>query len=140
MKRITYRTLTLLAAVMFLTMILLQLTAEARVGGSRSLGSRGTRSYSAPSTTYSQPSPMRQQYAPAPRPFPQQQAPGMGGGFMRGVAGGLVGGMIGNMLFGGTAGAAGMGGMGHGGIGLFEIVLLAGGGYLVYRLLKRRSS
>ncbi|HEY5514311.1 MAG TPA: Tim44 domain-containing protein, partial [Geomonas sp.] len=64
-----------------------------------------------------------------------------GGGFMRSMAGGMAGGMLGSMLFGGSAGAgSGMGGGtgGGGGIGLFQIILLAGGGYLLYRYLKKR--
>jgi hypothetical protein len=76
--------------------------------------------------------------APAPSPF-QQQA---GGGFMRSMAGGMMGGMLGSMLFSGVAGAGGgMGnGTGGGGIGLFEILLLAGGGYLLYRFIKNRRA
>lgn len=61
---------------------------------------------------------------------------------MRSMAGGLAGGMLGSMLFSGMAGAGGgMGGMaGGGGIGLFEIILLAGGGYLLYRYLKKKRA
>jgi hypothetical protein len=58
------------------------------------------------------------------------------------MAGGLAGGMLGSMLFSGIAGAGGgMGsGMGGGGIGLFEIILLAGGGYLLYRYMKKKRA
>ena len=54
-----------------------------------------------------------------------------------------MGGMLGSMLFSNPAGAGtggvGAGGMGEGGgMGLFEIVLLAGGGYLIYRYIKKR--
>jgi hypothetical protein len=56
---------------------------------------------------------------------------------MRSMAGGIMGGMLGSMLFSSFAGA-GMGpGMGGGGIGFLEIILLAGGGYLIYRYIKR---
>ena len=139
MKRHTFRALSLLAVVMFLSMTALELTAQARVGGGRSLG--GSRSYSRPASPYSQPSPSRQQYAPAPSSSPFQQQPA-GGGFMRSMAGGMMGGMLGNLLFSGSAGAGGMGGGmgGRGGMGLFEIILLAGGGYLVYRILRGRSN
>lgn len=59
---------------------------------------------------------------------------------MRSMAGGMMGGMLGSMLFGGSAGAAnGMGGSG-GGIGMFEIILLAGGGYLIYRYIKKKKA
>lgn len=58
---------------------------------------------------------------------------GVGGSsFLRGVGGGLVGGMIGNMLFGGT-GHAGGSGAGGGGIGIFELLILGGLGYFLYR-------
>lgn len=139
MKRNVVRMFAVLAAVMFLSITVLELNAQARVGGSRSFGSRGSRSYSRPVTPSPQQSQPRQQYAPAPSPI-QQQA---GGGFMRSMAGGLAGGMLGSMLFGGSAGAgSGMGGGtgGGGGIGLFEIILLAGGGYLLYRYLKKRRN
>jgi predicted lipid-binding transport protein (Tim44 family) len=124
-----------MAAVMLLSFTLLELTAEARIGGGRSMGSRGSRSYSRPATTYSQPGQSRQQVAPAPR-FSSQQP---GGGFMRSMAGGIMGGMLGSMLFGGVAGAGtGMGG--GGGMGLFEIVLLAGICYLVYRFIRKKRA
>jgi len=129
-----------LAAVMFMSITVLELNADARAGGSRSMGSRGARSYSSrPAAPSYQPSQPRQQYAPTPSPF-QQQA---GGGFMRSMAGGLMGGMLGSMLFSGFAGAGhGMGGGmgGGGGIGLFEIILLAGGGYLIYRYMKKKRA
>jgi len=125
-----------MAAVLFLSISVLELNADARAGGSRSMGSRGSRSYSRPAPSYSQPSPPRQQAAPAPGAF-QQQA---GGGFMRSMAGGIMGGMLGSMLFSGIAGA-GAGGMGSGGgIGLFEIALLAGLGYLIYRFIKKKRA
>lgn len=136
MKNYVVRIFTVLAAVLFLSISVLELNAEARAGGSRSMGSRGSRSYSRPASTYSQPSPPRQQAALTPGAFQQQ-----GGGFMRSMAGGLAGGMLGSMLFSGIAGAGGGvgSGMGGGGIGLFEIILLAGGGYLIYRYIKKKK-
>ena len=136
MKRHLVKGLALVAAVMFLSMTVLELTAHARAGGSRSSGSRGSRSYSRQAAPSSQPGPSRQQMAPAPSPMQQIG----GGGFMRSMAGGLVGGMLGGMLFRGMAGAGGMGGGIGGGIGLFEIVLLAGIGYLIYRYVKKRRA
>ncbi len=56
---------------------------------------------------------------------------------MRSMAGGLVGGMLGGMLFR-SLGFGGGGGMGGSGIGLFEILLLAGIGYFIYRIVKSR--
>jgi hypothetical protein len=133
MKRNFIKAFAVLAAVMFLSITVLEFNAEARAGGSRSMGSRGSRSYSRPASSYSQPSQSRPQYAPAPSPF-QQQA---GGGFMRSMAGGMMGGLLGGMLFS-SLGFAGTSGMGGGGIGLFEIVLLAGIGYLIFRYLKKK--
>jgi predicted lipid-binding transport protein (Tim44 family) len=49
-----------------------------------------------------------------------------------------MGGMLGSMLFSSFAGASnGLGGAG--GIGLFEIALLAGIGYLIYRFMKKKK-
>lgn len=113
--------------------------AEARAGGGRSMGSRGTRSYSQPAAPSTAPSPYKaapQQATPAsPSPFAQPQP--AGGGFLRSMAGGLVGGMLGGMLFRSLGFGGGMGG-GGGGIGLFEILLLAGIGYLIYKFIKSK--
>lgn len=132
MKRYFWRGFAVLAAVLFLSLTVLELTAEARAGRGGSFGSRGSRSYSrqvTPSPTQSQPS-----YAPRQGSSYQQPA---GGGFMRSMAGGMMGGVLGSMLFSGMAGAGGAGGTGGGGVGLFEIILLAGGGYFLYRFLAR---
>lgn len=134
MKRHLAKVFAVLAAVMFLSITVLELSAQARMGGGRSFGSRGSRSYSRPAG----PSPMQgpsRQYAPGSSPAQQQG----GGGFMRSMAGGMAGGMLGSMLFGDSARAGGAAGTG-GGIGLFEIILLAGGGYLLYRFLKRKKT
>lgn len=138
MKRQVVKVVTLFAAVLFLSITVLEHTAEARAGGSRSFGSRGSRSYSRPSVSNFPRSQTRQQVAPAPTPFRQQA----GGGFLRSMAGGIMGGMLGSMLFSSFAGAgAGAGGMGGGGgIGLFEIALLAGIGYLMYRFIRNRRT
>jgi hypothetical protein len=137
MKNRIVKVFTVLAAVLFMSITVMELTAEARAGGSRSSGSRGSRSYSRPAAAPTSQSVPRQQAAPGAL---QQPA---GGGFMRSMAGGLAGGMLGSMLFSGIAGAGGgMGsGMGGGGgIGLFEIILLAGGGYLLYRYMKKKRA
>jgi predicted lipid-binding transport protein (Tim44 family) len=135
MKRLILKIFTLMAVGLFLSISTMELTAEARAGGSRSSGSRGSRSYSRPASPSSQPNQTRQQVAPAPSTFQQQP----GGGFMRSMAGGVMGGMLGSMLFSGFAGA-GAKGMGGGGIGLFEIALLAGIGYLIYRYIKKKRA
>lgn len=59
---------------------------------------------------------------------------------MRGMAGGLMGGMLGSMLLGGTAGADSNSGSAGGGIGLLEILLLAGAGYLIYRYIRKKKA
>ncbi len=138
MKKQIVNICAVLAAVMFLSITVLELNAHARAGGSRSFGSRGTRSYSAPATV-SRPAPATapsQQAAPAPGPFQQPQP--AGGGFLRSMAGGMMGGLLGGMLFR-SLGMAG-GGMGGGGIGIFEIILLAGIAYLIYRFIKNRRA
>jgi len=140
MKRQIVNVCSVLAAVLFLSITVLEFNAHARVGGSRSIGSRGTRSYSQPVAPPSQAIPPRQQAAPAPAPAPgtiPQQQPS--GGFMRNMAGGLLGGMLGGMLFRSLGMGGGMGG-GGGGIGIFEILLLAGIAFLIYRFIKSRRS
>ena len=68
---------------------------------------------------------------------------GGGSSFLRGVGGGIVGGMIGNMLFGGSghAGGIGGGGIGRSGIGIFELLILGGLGFFLYkRFIKPRMA
>jgi len=101
--------------------------AWARPGGGGSSGSRGSRSFSSPSTQpLTQPRPIPQ---PAPQPSPM-------GGFWRSLAGGVVGGILGGMLFRSLGFAGGFGGFG-GGFGLFDLLLLAGIGYLIYWIVRR---
>ena len=147
MKRNMMQLCMILAAAVFLSSWVLETNAHARAGGSRSMGSRGTRSYSRPGAP-STPQPYSPQVAPQPRPFtpPPYQPQPAGGGFFRNMAGGIVGGMLGGMLFrslgfggGGMGGGGGWGGgMGGSGIGLFEILLLAGIGYFIYRMIKKK--
>jgi predicted lipid-binding transport protein (Tim44 family) len=119
------------AALILFMVAIMETDASARLGGGRSFGSRGTRSYSRPATTYSRPA--QTQQAPAPYAQPNRQ---QGGGFLRGMAGGIVGGMLGGMLFRGLGFAGG--GIGGSGIGLFEIILIGGICYFIYRMVKRR--
>ncbi|MRR06319.1 MAG: Tim44 domain-containing protein [Deltaproteobacteria bacterium] len=135
MKQNVIKVFVVVAAVLFMSITVLELSADARFGGSRSFGSRGSRSYSRPGSNYSQPSRTQQQVAPSTSPY-QQRA---GGSFLRNMAGGIMGGMLGSMLFSRFAGA-GTGGMGGGGIGPFDIALLAGIVYLIYRFVKKKSA
>ncbi len=136
MKKHALKVFTLLAATLFLSATIMEFEAHARAGsGSSSMGSRGSRSYSRPASPAPQPAPSRpQQVAPAP---PVQQP--ASGGFLRSMAGGIAGGLLGGMLFR-SLGFSGMGGGmgGGGGIGMFEILLLAGIGYLIYRFIKKK--
>ena len=83
-----------------LTQIVLQSYVDARAGGGRSGGFRGSRSYSSPSKP-SQPSQTQQRREATPG-----QQPGMmpqSGGFMRGLGTAVLGGFLGSMLFSGLA-------------------------------------
>ena len=134
-----------LFALLFLCAWAFQLDAWARVGGGTSSGSRGSRSMTAP-TPYTAPrpttpttSPTRPYTAPgatAPQPAPSS------GSFMRSFGGGLLGGLAGGMLFhslfGGPAAQGGAGATGGGGIGLMDILLLAGIAYLIYWYIKKK--
>jgi predicted lipid-binding transport protein (Tim44 family) len=142
MKRKIANVCAVLAGVLFMSITVLEVNAHARAGGSRSMGSRGSRSYSQPARPPAQAIPPRQQAAPAPAPGPIAQ-PQQSGGFMRNMAGGLLGGIAGGMLGGmlfRSLGMAGGGMGGGGGIGIFEIILLAGIGYLIYRFVKNRRA
>jgi len=112
------------------------LNAEARAGSGSSMGSRGTRSYSRPAS----PSPIQQtapRQATQPPPY-QAPQPAASGGFFRSMAGGIAGGLLGGMLFR-SLGFAGGGMGGGGGIGFFEILLLGGIIYLIYRFIKKKK-
>lgn len=128
------RVVTLSAVVAILTFAFLESTAHARAGGGRSTGSRGSRSYSMPASPSGQQSPYRS--APSANPAVQSPFQQPAGGFLRSMAGGIMGGMLGGMLFR-SLGFGGGGMAGGGGIGLFEILLLAGIGYLIYRFIKK---
>jgi predicted lipid-binding transport protein (Tim44 family) len=133
----------LMLALLVTTLMLAEQNADARAGGGRSMGSRGSRSYSRPVAPPSQ-MPSRE-YAPSrpvtppyqqPYPQPSRGLGGFGGSFLGSMAGGMLGGMLFRSLgFGG-----GYGGGGGGGIGLFEIILLAGIGYMIYRMIKKKRA
>ena len=127
-----------IAVVSAISLATLVVDAEARIGGGRSFGSRGSRSFSRPaSPNYQQRPSQMQQQRPAAAPY--QAASQQSGGFMRSMMGGIAGGLLGGMLFR-SLGMAGNGGMGGGGFGLFEFVLLAGIAYMIYRFVQKRRA
>jgi len=125
--------------------------ADAKAGGGRSSGSMGGRTHSAPSYS-AQPIQRSVTPRPAVNPAPQpmaQPAPSMvppmaqssGHPFLYGLAGGFLGAGLSHMLFGNSFGAmGGVSPMGSGLGGIFQILLLVGLGYLVYRFFRNRSA
>ena len=134
-----------LFALVFLCTWALQLEAWARAGGGRSMGSRGSRSMTAP-TPYTAPRPSQPSstYNPTRPSTPPLGAPGasQSGGFWRSMGGGILGGLAGGMLFhslfGGPSAYGGGGVGGGGGISLMDILLLAGIAYLIYWYIKKK--
>lgn len=117
---------------------------DARPGGSKSSGSRGSQTYSAPPSTATAPrtaQPMQRTETPnvAPRPgAPATAAPsrglGFGGGLMAGLLGaGLLGMMFGGGFMGGLGGLASMMGL------LLQVALIGGLIWLALRFFRRRS-
>ncbi len=130
-----------LFALLFLCTWAFHVDAWARVGGGGSSGSRGSRSMSAP-TPYTAPRPTQPSPSVNPTrpstPTPGATAPSSGG-FLRSFGGGLLGGLAGGMLFHSLfGGSSASGGATGGGIGLMDILLLAGIGYLVYWYIKKK--
>lgn len=123
----------LLAALAVATLALAPAAVDARAGGGSSLGSRGTRTYSAPPATSTAPSGAQQmqttQTAPASATSTGVVAPGRGG-FMGGLLmGGLMGALLGGGLFGdGFAGFLGV---------LLQLALVGGIIWFVLGLFRR---
>ena len=131
-RRMVFMVLGLFAFV-GLSQIALESYAEARAGGGRSGGFRGSRSYSSPARP-SQPGQTQQRKdATQPAQQPGAFAP-QSGGFMRGLGTAVLGGFLGSMLFSGLAhGFGGLGGLGGSGFGMIEILLFGGLAYFLYR-------
>lgn len=109
-------------------------TAFAEVADARSRS--GGRSFKSPSQTSRQSTQAVQQ-----KPAASPRGPMSGGSpLMRGLAGGIMGGVLGGLLFGGLAHGMGMGGLGGSGIGLFEILLMAGLAYAAFRIFTRKKA
>jgi predicted lipid-binding transport protein (Tim44 family) len=119
--------------------MIVESSAWARAGRGGSFGSRGSRSYTAPKSPSSpfQSSPGFN----SPGRSPGIGSPGFFGRspFMQGLAGGLAGGLLGSLLFGGMGHAA-AGGVGGGGIGFLDIILIGALLYFGWRFLKRRRA
>lgn len=128
--------------VLFFSLVLLfsvtffQLDAFARAGGGRSMGFRGSHSYSSPgrSFSYSQ----SRTSTPYSRPYASPYSQSNRGAFLPGLMGGLAGGLLGGMFFRGMGFGGGYGG--GGGMGLIDILILAGIGYFIYKKFFQRSS
>jgi predicted lipid-binding transport protein (Tim44 family) len=121
-----------LFALIGLSQIVLESYADARAGGGRAGGFRGSRSYSSPArpTQPTNPAqPRREAMSPTQQSNPMAPQPG---GLMRTFGMAMLGGFLGSMLFSGLA-HAGFGGLGGSGFGMIEILLLAGLGYFLYR-------
>ena len=136
-KTSSIKRITLLGS-LFAVLVVMGLSdlADARSSsGGRSFGGSGSGSSSggfgsSPSRSFGSPS------SPSlPPPSPGSGSFGGGNSFLKGVGGGLVGGMVGNMLFGrsGYGGGSGGGGVGGSGIGFFELLILGGLGYFIYK-------
>jgi len=120
-----------LFAVIGLTQFVLESLADARAGGGRSSGFRGSRSTQSPSRPDQASQPRRDampQQAQQPSPMMPQS-----GGLMRGLGTAVLGGFLGSMLFSGLANAGGFGGLGGSGFGMMEILLFGGLAYFLYR-------
>jgi predicted lipid-binding transport protein (Tim44 family) len=115
-------------------------------GSSSGFGSGSSKSFGSPSGPSSPSLPPPPPPASGSSTFNRTAPSSSGGGssFLKGVGGGLVGGMIGNMIFGrsGYSGGGGYGGGGNYGgsggvggssIGFFELLIMAGIGYFLYK-------
>ncbi len=118
--------------VLTLSPLLLASEAWARAGGGSSGGSRGSRSYSSPAKPPSSPVSPNQPSSP---PVYQSPAPQPRPGW-----GGMMGGMFGGLLLGGLLGSLFFGGAPGGGIGLLEILIIAGLAWLAISYMRRRQA
>ena len=120
---------TIILVALALSPVLYVTEAWARAGGGSSSGSRGSRSYSSPS-----PPPSSSPASPSQPTSPglQQPAPTRPGW------GGMMGGMLGGLLLGGLLG--GLFGHGGGGIGMLEILMIAGLAWFAISYMRRQQA
>jgi predicted lipid-binding transport protein (Tim44 family) len=150
---ISFRLRPVLAMVGLLAVIAMAANdADARPGGSKSFGSRGSRTYSAPPPTQTAPTGVRPMDRTATQPGAATAAspgaaaaaasarpgffnrPGLLGGLAAGFLGaGLLGMLMGNGLLGGLAGFASILGL------LLQVALVGGIGWFAWRWWQRRS-
>ena len=134
MTRLSFRKL-MAAFAVTLALGMLVSTADARVGGGGSMGSRGSRTFSAPPPTRTAPStatPMQRSVTqPSSQPRAGASSPGFFGG---GLLGGLAAGFIGAGLFGLLFGHGLFGGLG-GFASIFGLILQIGLVVLIARFL-----
>jgi len=148
----------LLAILFFCTWVLTSEALAARAGGGRSIGSRGSRPTTAPKTNTAPQTtqPSRPGVTPGPTSPGATTGPGAfsrpstdTGSFWRSVGGGMLGGLAGGLLyrslFGGAPATATSGGTGTATgasgssmPGLFDILILAGIGFMIYYFIKSR--
>jgi predicted lipid-binding transport protein (Tim44 family) len=119
--------------------------ADARVGGGRSYGSRGTRTYTAPPTTQTAPTPAkpveRSMTQPSTAAAKQANTPPAASRFGTGFGGLLMGGLLGAGLFGLLTGAGLFGGLT--GLASFlglllQVALIAGLAYAALAFFRSR--
>ena len=142
-----------LLAAMAVAAVFTMVVADADARPRSSMGSRGSKTFSAPPPTATTPNAaapinrtMTQPGTPgaattAARP-PAAQPGGLFGGFGRGLAGGLLGGLLGAGLFGMLMGNGFLGGLaGFASIMglLLQVALIGGIGFLLFRWWQRRS-
>jgi predicted lipid-binding transport protein (Tim44 family) len=143
----------LVAAAAIAALTLVPVMAEARPGGGKSSGSRGSKTYSAPPSTSTAPSaPQPMQRTATPAPAPSMGAPAAGAAaaaaqaarpsfartMMMGLGAGLLGAglfglLSGSGLFGGLSGLASFLGL------VLQLALVGGLIYLAVRFFRRRS-
>ena len=137
----TYR-LCLLSFVLATTLALFANTAEARIGGGISAGSRGSRTFIAPPPTTVAPkgaAPIERSMAqPSTNASPKGPVGASTGGFGRLLIGGLLGAglfglLSGSGLFGGVTGFASLLGF------LLQIALIGGGAWLLLGFFRTRT-
>ena len=137
-SRTSLRPLVAALAIALAGSMMLASTADARLGGGGSLGSRGSRTYSMPSATPTAPrvAPFERSTTPSYNPgfnnpgFGNARPGFFGGGFGRGLIGGFLGAGLFGLLFG-----QGFGGGLGGGMSFIGLILQLGLLYLAFRFI-----